>query len=444
VVQLKVSSQDRSGQIGQVSRGKRPPLLTVLLFSLLFSGPPSFRLRDPGDSLESIIDPSVVFQVSVWVVAGIWSLYQLRKEFRAGFPMALGLPDKLGLLMILFLGLSTFVSEAPLLTAFKVGQILVSLLFTWIFVYRYGIAKCIDYVFLGSVILCIAIAISVFVAPDLVIFLDKGEDIMRLHGDAIAPLPTVVTYSMILLFIKSRQISRLIFWPLLTFLFTMLAFSLTRQAWFLVLAFLLLYFARRSKGAFVPKLGFSFLVIFPFVFFFYILPALQEYRATDSIWSLTGRIDLWFYLVQVTLTRSAWTGLGYYSASRILGIDFNPGLGTAHSIFVEVLLGGGLLSLIPCLALCIWLTRRAFQFLSKDRTDLEFACGTLFIVTMIIGLLGGDFACGEVGITFWSLAAAIPAMQLRHSLSRREVSLPCHKKPSRVIGTSTLPADSGR
>lgn len=441
-MQLKVSSKDRSGQLGQVFSGKRPPLFTVLLFFLLFSGPPSFRLRDPGDSLEGIIDPSVVFQVSVWVLAGIWSLYQLRKEFRAGSPMTLGLPDKLGLLMILFLGLSTFVSEAPLLTAFKVGQILVSLLFTWIFVYRYGIAKCIDYVFLGSVILCIAIAISVFVAPDLVIFLDKGEGIMRLHGDPIAPLPTVVTYSMILLFIKSRQIPKLTFWPLLTFLCTMLAFSLTRHAWFLVLAFLLLYFARRSKGAFVRKLGFLFLTIFPFVFFFYILPELQEYRPTYTIWSLTGRTDLWFYLAQVALTESAWIGLGYYSASRSLGIPFSPGMGTAHSIFVEVLLGGGLLSLIPCLALCFLLTRRAFQFLSKDRTDLEFACGTLFIVTMIIGLLGGDFANGEIGITFWSLAAAIPAMSLGQSPSRRLVRLQSHPTLSRATGTGALPADS--
>jgi hypothetical protein len=394
------------------------------------------------DSLESVIDPTVVFQVSVWVVAGIWSLYQLRKEFRGPSPMVVSLPHKLGLLMIVFLGLSTFVSEAPLLTAFKVGQIFVSLLFTWIFVHRYGIGKCIDYFFFGSTMLCVAIAICAFAAPDLVIFSDEGH--MRLRGDPIAVMGHVGTYSTILLFIKSQQIPRLIFWPLLTLLCTLLAFSLTRQAWFLVLAFLLLYIARRSKGAFVRKFGFLFLAIFPFVFFFYILPVLQEYRATDSIWSLTGRIDLWFYLVQVTLTRAAWTGLGYYSASRILGIDFNPGLGTAHSIFVEVLLGGGLLSLIPCLALCFWLTRRAFQFLSKDRSDLEFACGTLFIVTMGLGLMGADFGYGQVGITFWSLAAAIPAMQFGHSLSRREVSLPGHKKPTRVIGTSTLPADSGR
>jgi hypothetical protein len=437
-----VTYQNRSEELGQVFRGERPPLFTVLLFFLLFSGPPSLRLRAPGDSLESVIDLSVMIQVAVWVVGGLWSLYQLRKEFRLHSLIALGLPGKLGLLMILFLGLSIFESEAPLLTAFKVGQILVSLLFTWIFVSRHGIAKCFDYVFLGSVILCVAVAIAAFVSPDLVFFLEDGA--MRLHGDPVAPLSTVVTYSMIFLFLKSRKIPTLIFWPLLIFLSTMLAVSLARHAWFLVIAFLVLYFIRRSGGTVVSKLGYVLLAVFPFVFFFYILPALQEYRATDSITTLTGRTDLWFYLAQLALTRSAWTGMGYYSASRIFGIDFNPGMGTAHSIFVEVLVGGGLLSLIPCMVLCFVLTRMAFRFLSKDRTDLEFACGTLFIVTIIIGLLGGDFACGEIGITFWSLAVALPAMSRWHGLSRAPVRSPDRQKLSRTTGRTALPVDGRR
>lgn len=437
-----MSGKDQSGQLGADFKRRSPTLFAAVLFFLLFSGPPSFRLRDPTDSLEGVIDPTVVFQVSVWVVAGIWTLYQLRKEFRAQSPITLGLPGKLGLLMIFFLGLSSFVSEAPLLTAFKVGQILVSLLFTWLFVYRYGIAKCIDYVFLGSTILCVAIAISAFAAPDLVLFSDEGH--MRLRGDPIAVMGTVGTYSTILLFIKRRQIPRVIFWPLLAMLCTLLAFSLTRSAWFLVLAFLLLYFARQSKGTFVRKLGFGCLAILPFVFFFYILPALQEYRATESIATLTGRTDLWVYLVGVALLRSPWIGLGYYSASRIFGTDFNPGMGTAHSIFVEVFLGGGLVSLIPCMALIFLLTRKALKLLSKDRTDLEFLCGMLFMVTLTIGLLGGDFSSGEIGITFWSLAAAIPAMSLRRSMSPAASERTKHLKLSRAIGKSALPADSGR
>lgn len=420
----------------------RPTLFAILLFFLLFSGPPSFRLRDPSDSVENVIDSTVIFQSAVWVVAGLWTLYQLYKDFRAGRQISLYFPHKLGLVMIFFLGLSTLVSEAPMFTAFKAGQLLVSLFFSLLFVNRYGIAKCLDYVFIGSTLLCIAIAIAVFVAPDLVLFADEGS--MRLRGDPIAVMGIVGTYSTILLFIKSRQIPKLIFWPLLVFFCAMLAFSLTRQAWFLVLAFLLLYLARKSKGALTRNLIFLFLAIFPLVFVFYILPALQEYRATDSIWSLTGRTDLWLYLVDIALTKSAWIGLGYYSASRILALDFNPGMGTAHSVFVEILLGGGLLSLIPCMALCFVLTRRALQFLSKKSTDLEFACGTLFIVTMTLGLLGGDIGYGEVGITFWSLAAAIPAMHGQRSLVRQNADVPNFTKLSRVNGTSIVLDNSRR
>jgi O-antigen ligase len=437
-----MSGRDQNGQLGAEFKRQSPTLFAVILFFLLFSGPPSFRLRDPTDSLEGVIDPTVVFQVSVWVVAGMWTVYQLRKEFRARSSIKLDLPDKLGLWMILFLGLSSFLSDAPMLTAFKVGQILVSLLFTWLFVHRYGIAKCIDYVFLGSTILCTAIAVSAFAAPDLVLFSDEGH--MRLRGDPIAVMGTVGTYSTILLVIKRRQVPRVIFWPLLAMLCTLLAFSLTRSAWFLVFASLLLYFARQSKGTFVRNLGFLFLAVFPFVFFFYILPALQEYRATESVATLTGRTDLWVYLVGVALLRSPWVGLGYYSASRILGPDFNPGMGTAHSIFVEVFLGGGLVSLIPCMALCFLLARKAFKFLSKDRTDLEFLCGLLFLVTLTISLLGGDFSSGEIGITFWSLAAAIPAMALRRPVPNSPVSAPIHSKPSPITGKRVMPPDGRR
>jgi O-antigen ligase len=418
----------------------RPTWVTSTLFFLLFSGPPSFRLRDPEASLEGIIDPTVILQVSVWIIAGIWTLYQFRKGLRDHAPVEMGLPDKLGIVLIFLLGLSIFVSEAPPLTAFKVGQMFVSLLFTFIFVKRYGIAKCLDYIFICSTVLCIAIAVCAFAVPDLVLF--STSDGMRLRGDPIAVAGIVVTYSMILLLIKSREIPKVVFWFLLALLSVLLAASLTRQAWFLVLAFSVFYFAKRSKGPFVRKLWFLFLAILPFIFLFVILPALEQYRSEDSVGTLTGRTDLWVYLVGVTIVRSPLIGLGYFSASRILGPDFNPGMGTAHSMFVEVLLGGGLLSLIPLVALCLLLSFGAFQLLSKGRTQIEFTCGVMFIVTLALGAMGGDIAFGQVGITFWSLAAAIPALQLRHSVLRRPVSSPTHLEPRRVTRTGVLPTDS--
>jgi hypothetical protein len=405
---------NRIAKLGVYAKG--PSLFVLLLFFLLFSGPPSLRVRDPMDSLESVIDLTVLVQSSVWIIAGVWCVWQLRKDLKAPVPIVMEFPSKLGLIMIAFLGVSTFYSDAPMLTAFKVGQMLVCLLFTWIFVYRYGIARVIDYIFIASTVLCIGIAIASFAAPSLVFFSDEGH--MRLRGDPIAVMGTVGTYSTILLLTKRSKMPRGLFWSLLAMLGVLLAFSLTRQAWFFVAAYGILYLSRFSKGAVLRALWLTFLLSFPFVFLFGLLPALEEFRATDSIWSLTGRTDLWFYLAQVALTKAAWTGLGYYSASRLLGIDFNPGMGTAHSIFVEVLLGGGLLSLIPCLGLCLWIVRPAIRLLSQNRSEPEFIVGALYLVTLAIALLGGDLASGEIGIAFWSLTAAIPAVSRMASLAR--------------------------
>lgn len=410
-----------------IMRHLRPDWVTTALFFLLFSGPPSLRLRDPEASLEGILDPSVLIQVSVWVIAGLWSVIQLRKEWRGSSPIAFSLPDKLGLAMIFLLGLSTFVSEAPELTAFKVGQMFVSFLFALIFVRRHGIEKCLDYIFVGSTILCVAIVVCFLVYPDLVLF--STPDGMRLRGDPIAVAGLVVTYSMILLLVKRAEISSPVFWPLFVLLCWLLAYSLTRQAWFLVLAFYALYFVMRLNSPFVKKLGFLFLVSLPFIFLFYILPALEQYRSEDSVGTLTGRTDLWVYLVGITVVRSPWVGLGYFSASRILGPDFNPGMGTAHSMFVEVFLGGGLISLIPLVVLCCLLSIGALHLLKKGRTELEFTTGILFFVTMALGAMGADIASGQVAIAFWSLAAAIPAMRLSPSRSPWPVRSQTHLEP---------------
>jgi len=404
-----------------------PSWVAGALFVLLFSGPPSLRLRDPEASVQGIIDPTVIVQVSVWVGAGIWTLFQLRKELRKPDPLRMSLPVKFGLAMICLLCLSIFVSEAPPLTAFKVGQMLVSFLFSLIFVHRHGIAKCLDYILFGSAALCVAIAICAFAIPDLVLF--STDDGMRLRGDPIAVAGIVVTYAMILLLVERRRILDVIFWPLFVLLCAVLAFSLTRQAWFLVLAFYVLYFVRRLKSGFVRTLGFILLSVIPFIFLFYILPAADQFRPADTVGTLTGRTDLWVYLVGVTVARSPWIGLGYFSASRILGPDFNPGMGTAHSMFVEVFLGGGLLSLIPLVVLCLLLSYKALQLLLKGRTQLEFTCGALFIVTLALGAMGGDIGYGEVGVTFWSLVAAIPAMRVGKSMPWGIVSSATRLKP---------------
>ena len=69
------------------------------------------------------------------------------------------MPQKLGLAMILLLAVSAVLSKAPALSGFKVYQMAVCLLFTQLFVQRFGYASCLKNIFWGTVLLCGTIAV---------------------------------------------------------------------------------------------------------------------------------------------------------------------------------------------------------------------------------------------------------------------------------------------
>jgi hypothetical protein len=403
-------------EIYQTGVPLRPSWVATALFFLLFSGPPMFRLRDPNASLEGIIDPVIVFQVSVWIIAGMWTLLEIRRASRISHRLTLSGADKLGIAMAICLAISIPISAAPELSAFKIGQMFVCIIFTLVFVQLYGIARCLRYIFIGSLILCAGIVVSTFVAPGLV-FIKETQGI-RLRGDLIANTGVASAYAIMLLIIRGSKMANIIFWPMLSSLLVLLGLSLTREAWFVVLAFIVLYFVKRTRGVLMRNIGYATFLVLPALFIFYVLPSLQAYRSTASIWTLSDRTGLWLYLTGITVARSPWIGLGYYSASRVFGPEYNPGLGTAHSMFVEVFAGGGLLSLIPLLTLCILLSYQALQLILRATTRVEFACGTLFFATLAFGAMGADFGFGPVGMTFWILAAAIPILPKRLALLR--------------------------
>src|ERR1700693_5911678 len=93
----------------------RPGWATSTLFVLLFSGPPTFRTRDPNESLEGTIDYGVILRLLVLIAGGLWVLYQWRRGFREGLgklPFKLRLPQKVGFAVVACLFLSIFVSTA--------------------------------------------------------------------------------------------------------------------------------------------------------------------------------------------------------------------------------------------------------------------------------------------------------------------------------------------
>lgn len=383
---------------------------TAVLLLLMLSGPPRMRIRDPEASLRGDVDWVVVIHLLVWGLGGLWVLLQMTRRFLGGRPLLrLRLPQILGLTMVVCLGASVWESSAPALTAFKVYQMLVSLLFTQIFVEEFGARNTLKTIFLGLTLLCIALVLCALVAPDVVwTGSDFNPDPSRLRGDLIASTGVVSTLAIILLLIGVRKIWRPLPLLLLAMFLSLLVLSLMRTAYIVTLVFFLLVFLKRRAARAPRQFAYALCVCVLALYVGGRLPRLSQYRDPQNISDLDDRMGLWRYLTTVTLSHSPWLGLGYYSASRVYGPQYNPGLGVAHSMFVEVLAGGGVPSFALLTALCITLSIYTLRLLSKTRDRLSFAAASLFIACLLFGFMGDEIDAGPVAIGFWYSASVLP------------------------------------
>ncbi|HEY2547323.1 MAG TPA: O-antigen ligase family protein [Candidatus Acidoferrum sp.] len=394
---------------------KHPTVIAASLFLLILSGPPKFRVRDPAASLRGDTDWVVILHVVVWGLAGLWVLLQICKRFQAKRPLLrLRLPQILGLALIVGLAASAWVSDAPALTTFKVYQMLVSLLFTQIFVERFGPRTTLKAIFWGNFLLCIAIAICALLAPDLVWGpSDFSWDPSRLRGDLIAPTGVVSTTVIILLLASVRKVWRALPLLLVCFLLGLLALSLMRTAYAVILVFFILVFLRHPNPKPLRHFAYLLCTTVAALYAYHWIPSLSKYRDPETIFNLSDRIGLWNYLSNVTLNHSPWLGLGYYSASRIYGLEYNAGLGTAHSILFEVLLGGGIPSFVSLLVLCLTLFIYVCRLLWVRRDRFSFAVSSLFVACVLFGCMGEEIDSGPTAINFWYSVAVLPCLYER-------------------------------
>jgi O-antigen ligase len=393
-------------------------LAATLLFLLMFSGPPRFRIREPEASLRGDIDSVVVLHIVVWGLAGAWVLFQIGKPGNAKRLLTrLSSTQKLGMAMIFLLAVSALISKAPPLSAFKIYQMAVCFLFTHLFVERFGSKSCLKKIFWGTSLLCGAIAVCAFLAPDLVwMGSDFNPDPSRLRGDLIAPTGSVAAFAIILLLTGVRKIWRVLPLGLLGLFLGLLVFSLMRTAYLVVFGFFVLVLIKRPNAKSLNRLAYVAGALALTLYAYHWMPHLSEYRDSETISSLSDRIGLWRYLSNVTLTQSPWLGLGYYSASRVYGPEYNPGLGTAHSMFFEILLGGGVLSFVLFTALCLILSGYAVYLLYKNRDRFSFAIVSLFFASLIFGSMGDEIDSGPVAICFWYSVAVLPWLCKRSSI----------------------------
>ena len=394
---------------------RHPTFVAAALFVLMLSGPPRFRFRDIDASLHGETDWVVFFHISVWALAGFWVLVQIYKRTRANLPvLRLRLPQILGLILVFCLALSIFTSDAPSLTAFKVSQILVLFLFTQIFAEAFGARASLEVMLWGNAALCIAIAVCAFLAHDLVWTVSELDShIPRLSGELIASTGVVSVFAIILLLTSVRSLWKPV--PLLLFaLFsTLLVLSLMRNAYVALLFFFTLVVLKRPNIKPLRRFVYSLCSFLLILYCCGLLPSVSQYRSPETITTLSDRTGLWQHLTEVTLKQSPWFGLGYYSASRIHGPEYNPLLGTAHSIFFEVLAGGGLISFALFMALCLTLSTYAVRLLCLKKDRISFAFAALFITCLLLGSMEETIDSGPVAIAFWCSVAMLPRLDKR-------------------------------
>jgi glycosyltransferase involved in cell wall biosynthesis len=165
-------------------------------------------------------------------------------------------------------------------------------------------------------------------------------------------------------------------------------------------------------------------------------PNVNHFWNPKTVSSLGDRVGLWRHLTAVTLSRSPWLGLGYYSVSRIYGPEYNPGLGTAHSMFVEVLAGGGVLSFTLLIALCLTVSAYAIRLLYFKRDRLSFATSSLLLACVLFGSMGEEIDSRPAAIGFWYCAAVLSWLYEQHA---KVAIAPAERHKSLPMGVTALP-----
>src|SRR5690348_8208889 len=134
-----------------IRRLARPGATATVLCLLLFSGPPKFRIRSPEASLNGHVDFALLINILIWLGGGLWVAWRVWRAWRdRRSRIHVFLPHKFAGIVVILLGVSVFVSIDPQLTAFKVFQIIVALLFTSFFVELYGVDRFMNLLLVGS------------------------------------------------------------------------------------------------------------------------------------------------------------------------------------------------------------------------------------------------------------------------------------------------------
>jgi O-antigen ligase len=235
----------------------------------------------------------------------------------------------------------------------------------------------------------------------------------RVVGNHLADLGEVAAIGLVFCLSSMPRLREPIFWGALSLFSGLLVASRTRSVYIALLSFLMIGFTRgrglRVRQLIVPlvALGFGLFVMDA-------MTSTTEFlvRDPESVRTMSDRIPLWQHLTSTVMREAPLTGLGYYAASRVYAPEYNPGLGSAHSVFFEVLVGGGILGAALYLVLCgslVWFAVRLLS-LASGRPSAVAAAGLLSVALLIGVVSESALHAGPLGFAFWSTTAVLPAL----------------------------------
>jgi len=409
----------------------RPHPIETILFVAAMSGPPKFRQRDPQATFRGEIDWSVVLNLLVWSAVVLWTVYRLYPCLSRGVLPKYVEPQGMAALCACLLCLSAIASPVPALTLYRSGQILAMLMFGYVWVRRYGVDATIRRLFLSYAFVCLLIVTAAFLAPETVF---AGRDVGRLRGGTIAGTGPVSVLGLVVLLtypvIRSRPTKTLLFIGFST----LLILSRTRSALAaLAIAAVLLLVRRFGPGKvavhvwLLIALVLLFLFALPYVFLGDALGSL-EFRTGSALASLQIRTTTWHTLVETMLEKSPFLGLGFM-ATRLQIPDVPGLLRSAHSAYVAILSGGGLLSFGGMLLTLAMLAAQAATLYLRAPVEPSTVavCGLLVVVLLVSVTSSGFAVAGPVGCTLHMLVSLVPVL-LSKVTWRHKTGLSCGGK----------------
>lgn len=386
----------------------------IVFFVLLFGGPPRLDYRSPIASLKGQLDAYSLFQIALWGIAGLWVLYHTFWQYRniRGLP-ELPIPHKFGVALIVVLSIGIFISPAPAFTAYKVFQVAVMMLGALWIVRHHGISATFRLLLIADFSYCAVAAIATVLAPNRMLINWNSLGITQLHGDLVVLGFAQMTACGVILLLslpnKSIHLGVRLFGTLL--LGGLLILTASRSAYLCVAVFCLLTLLVMPRSALtrVGAMGISISAISLSV-----SPLAGDVspwilRNTDSLSTLDGRLGLWRYLVHVVFQRSPLIGTGFCAGAREYSLRYASWSGSAHSAFVEALVGGGVAGFV--LVIALWLVLGCYALmLVKMRSAFGFAACALLVAVLIASNVGEGLQASPIGMTFWMLVAIIPTL----------------------------------